>query len=78
MGLYQYDHESEAMWQRAGIMNGRQAALLGSMLRRDRPLSTLTDTEKGAWASIAGRFAHEEDGHAAADIVVLPAEGMSR
>ncbi len=78
VGLYQYDHEDEAMWQRIGVMNGRQAALLGSMLRGKRPLSSLTDTERGAWQSIEGRFAHEEKGYAVSDIVVLPAQGLER
>jgi len=77
-GLYQYDHECEAMWNRAGIMNGRQAALLGSLLRQNRPLSALTDTEKGVWQTLCGRFAHEQDGHAVSDVVVLPREGLQK
>ena len=77
-GLYQYDHECEAMWQRAGILDGRQTALLGSLLRGDRPLSSLTDTERGVWQAIAGRFAHAEGDHVVSDIVVLPRDGMDR
>ena len=77
-GLYQYDHECEAMWNRAGIMNGRQTALLGSLLRQNRPLSALTDTEKGVWQTLCGRFAHEQDGHAVSDVVVLPREGLQK
>lgn len=77
-GLYQYDHECEALWERVGIMDGRQCALLGSLLRGNRPLSTLTDTERGVWESIEGRFAHAEGGHAVADIVVLPRAGMEQ
>ena len=76
VGLYQYDHECEALWERAGIMNGRQAALLGSVLRGKRPLSTLTDTERDVWTSIAGRFVREENGYAVSELVVLPAQGM--
>ena len=75
-GLYQYDHECEAMWQRVGIMDGRQSALLGSILRRNRMLSSLTDTELGVWQSIEGRFAHTEGDHVVSDIVVLPRAGM--
>lgn len=78
VGLYQYDHECEAMWERAGIMSSRHAQLLGSLLRENRPLSSLTDTEKGTWAFLENRFAHEEDGCVVSDIVVLPAEGMAR
>ena len=75
-GLYQYDHECEAMWQRAGILGGRQSALLGSILRGNRPLSSLTDTEKGVWQSIEGRFAHAEGDRALSDVVVLPRMGL--
>jgi len=77
-GLYQYDHECEAMWDRVGIMNGRQAQLLGSLLREKRPLSALTETEKGTWASIEGRFAHAEGEYAVMDVVVLPEWGMKQ
>ena len=75
-GLYQYDHECDAMWQRVGIMDGRQCALLGSILRGNRPLSSLTDTEKGVWQAIEGRFAHAEGDHIVSDIVVLPRAGI--
>lgn len=77
-GLYQYDHECEALWERAGIMNGRQVQLLGSLLREDRPLSSLTDTEMGVWQAIESRFAHAEGDHIVSDIVVLPRAGMEK
>ena len=54
----------------------RQIMLLGSILRGNRPLSSLTDTEKGVWQAIEGRFAHAEGDRVVSDIVVLPREGM--
>jgi len=77
-GIYKYDHADGRMWDRAGqLCDMRQIMLLGSILRGNRPLSSLTDTEKSAWRHIDGRFAHAEGDHVVADIVVLPRAGMS-
>lgn len=76
-GIYKYDHEDEQMWERIGALSDRrEVLLLGSILRGNRPLSSLTDTEKGVWQAIEGRFAHAEGDHVVADIVVLPRAGM--
>ena len=76
-GIYKYDHADGRMWDRAGqLCDMRQIMLLGSILRGTRPLSSLTDTEKGVWQSIEGRFAHAEGDHVVSDIVVLPRAGM--
>ena len=76
-GIYKYDHADDRMWDRAGqLCDMRQIMLLGSILRGNRPLSSLTDTEKSAWRHIDGRFAHAEGDHVVADIVVLPRAGM--
>ena len=76
-GVYKYDHADERMWERYGqLCNERQIMLLGSILRGNRPLSSLTDTEKGVWQAIEGRFAHTEGDHVVSDIIVLPRAGM--
>ena len=76
-GIYKYDHADGRMWDRAGqLCDMRQIMLLGSILRGNRPLSSLADTEKSAWRHIDGRFAHAEGDHVVADIVVLPRAGM--
>lgn len=76
-GIYKYDHVDGRMWDRAGqLCDMRQIMLLGSILRGTRPLSSLTDTEKGVWQSIEGRFAHAEGDYVVADIVVLPRAGI--
>lgn len=76
-GVYKYDHTDERMWERYGqLCDERQIMLLGSILRGNRPLSSLTDTEKGAWARIDGRFAHAEGERVISDVVVLPRAGM--
>lgn len=78
-GIYQYDHENEVMWERAGQLCRRdQVVLLGSILRGKRPLSALTDTEKRAWSQLDGRFAHAEGEQIVSDVVVLPRIGMDR
>lgn len=78
-GIYKYDHEDEAMWDRAGQLCIReQVVLLGSILRGKRPLSSLTDTEKRAWLALEGRFAHAEGEQIISDVVVLPREGLFR
>ncbi|MBQ8555815.1 MAG: RNA polymerase sigma factor [Clostridia bacterium] len=77
-GLYQYDHACEAMWSRAGYLSGRHAALLGSMIRRNRPVSSLTDTEQGAWNMLEGKHAHAENDRLVVDMIVLTAEGANR
>ena len=76
-GIYKYDHENESMWGRIGQLCVRERVLLlGSILRGSRPLSSLTDTERGVWKSIEGRFAHAEGDHIVSDVVVLPRAGM--
>ena len=78
-GIYKYDHEDEAMWDRAGQLCIReQVVLLGSILRGKRPLFSLTDTEKRAWSALEGRFAHAEGEQIISDVVVLPREGLFR
>lgn len=78
VGLYQYDHDNEDMWDRAGYMDGQQAALLGSLLRGNRAVSSLTDTERGRWRAIEGRFVHEAADRAVPDMIVLTEEGLNR
>lgn len=76
-GIYKYDHADGRMWDRAGqLCDMRQIMLLGSILRGNRPLSSLTDTEKSVWQAIDGRFAHAEGDRVVSDIVVLPRAGM--
>lgn len=76
-GIYKYDHADGRMWDRTGqLCDMQQIMLLGSILRGNRPLSSLTDTEKSTWRHIDGRFAHAEGDHIVADIVVLPRTGM--
>lgn len=77
-GWYQYDHDCEAMWERIGQMGSQQTTLLASMLRGERVLSSLTSAEHKVWQSIAGRFAHEENGCVKADVIVLTADGLNR
>lgn len=78
VGLYQYDHECEDMWDREGYMDGQQAELLGSLLRGNRAVSSLTDTERGRWRAIEGRFVHEEADRAVPDMIVLTEDGLNR
>ncbi len=78
-GIYKYDHVDERMWERAGqLCDERQVQLLGSILRTNRPISSLTDTEKGVWQKLDGRFVHAEGDCVISEIVVLPQDGMAQ
>ncbi len=70
-GIYNYDHPCEAMWERAGMMDGRCASLLIALAAGNRPLSAMTAAERSAWDTLDGVYAHEEGGFAVPDVVLL-------
>ncbi len=74
-GIYSYEHECEAMWWRIGELGPQPAQLLLSLLHGERCLSGLNAAERSIWQQVEGRYAHEADGRAVMDIIVLTDAG---
>lgn len=69
--FWAYKIRKYGMWDRAGEMNVAQVGLLADCIRNNRKISSLTASEQVIWREIDGKFAHEEDGYAVADILVM-------
>ncbi len=60
------------LWNRVGEMSYYEVSLLGDMIRKNRNISTLTESEKEVWKGLENRFAHaDENGNVIPDILVF-------
>ncbi|MBQ8403423.1 MAG: sigma-70 family RNA polymerase sigma factor [Clostridia bacterium] len=59
------------LWNRAGEMHYHETLLLADIVRNNRNISSLTDSEQAIWKGIDGRFAHtDENGNIIPDIII--------
>ncbi len=70
-----YKIKKYGLWDRAGEMDETEAGFLAEVIRKNRSVMSLNETELAIWKNIDGRFAHEEDGSIVPDILVWYDDG---
>ena len=68
--FWTYEIRKWNMWRRAAVLEGDAIALVGDLIRSERSIETLTDTEKRLWDEVNGRIVHaDENGYVVPDVI---------
>lgn len=74
-----YKIDDYGLRNQVGEMSYSGAVLLGDMLKNNRSALSLTNSERGVWNEIDGRYAHaDESGRVIPDILVITSENMEK
>ena len=70
--FWTYDIHKWNMRRRAAVPEGDAIALVGDLIRKERSIETLTDTEKRLWDTVNGRIVHaDENGRVIPDVITF-------
>ena len=70
--FWTYEIRKWNMYRRAAVLEGDAIALIGDLIRSERSIETLTDTEKRLWDKVNGRIVHaDESGRVVPDVITF-------